>query len=142
MSAFDRFHFLIVDDDEVDVMAVTRVLAKIDKGVAFSVAQNGEEGLAALRARSGAEAPEQTVVLLDLNMPRMNGHEFLEHLSKDQALANTIVFVLSTSTDPRDISKSFENGSAGYLSKEKLGAENFINLFENYFSANALQARA
>ncbi|MAK61918.1 MAG: hypothetical protein CMK09_13170 [Ponticaulis sp.] len=139
MSAlFENTHFLIAEDDEVDILALKRILIEIDKEISFSIAHDGIEALKVLRENSDkpAEEQEQMIVLLDLNMPRMGGHEFLQALREEANIKDTVVFVLSTSTDPRDIGDSYSKHVSGYIPKEKLNAETFKRLFESYLELN------
>jgi len=106
---------LLVEDDEVDVMTVKRAFAKANIANAMFVAQNGVEGLEMLR--SDGVPPSRRLVLLDLNMPRMNGIEFLREVRKDPALATTTVIVLTTSNEDRDRVEAFQLNVAGYLVK-------------------------
>ena len=125
---------LIVDDDEVDVLAIKRILINIDKDLSFSVASNGEEALKFIRSEAGdvGEDKKRLIVLLDLNMPKMNGHEFLQELRNDPEIGHTIVFVLSTSSDPKDVDASYQKYVSGYLPKSNLDANRFRELFESY----------
>jgi CheY-like chemotaxis protein len=108
-------NILLVEDDEVDVMNVRRAFQKNNIANPLFVAGDGEEGLAKLR---GGEIPRgRRIVLLDLNMPRMNGIEFLRELRADPALASTTVVVLSTSNDERDKVDAYNLNVAGYLLK-------------------------
>ena len=139
MSDIENIHFLIVDDDDVDVMAIKRVLINVDKDIAFSVAHNGEEALAFMQDNFlDTNDQKQLVVLLDLNMPRMTGHEFLNVIRSDPNLKSTVVFVLTTSHDSRDMQKSYEHYVSGYIPKDRLNADNFRGLLENYLSLVAL----
>lgn len=136
-DSLNNINFLIVEDDEVDILALKRILIEMDKDIAFTIAHDGERALQVLRENEteGAEK-DRYIVLLDLNMPRMNGHEFLAELRKDPQLKDTIVFVLSTSTDPRDIDGSYEQHVAGYIPKDRLEVDNFRRLFETYIELN------
>src|SRR4051794_38866296 len=97
----ERFlNILLVDDDSVDVMNVQRALKKNNILNPVWVATDGLEALAMLR--DGTVPKKQRLVLLDLNMPRMNGIEFLRALRSDPELASTAVVVLTTSEDQRD----------------------------------------
>lgn len=139
MSQIENIHFLIVDDDDIDVMAIKRVLINLDKDIAFSVAHNGEEALEFMRANvQDVNEKKQLIVLLDLNMPRMTGHEFLDVMRVDPDLKNTIVFVLTTSQDSRDMQKSYEHYVSGYIPKDRLNADSFRGLLENYLTLVAL----
>ncbi len=109
------FNILLVEDDEVDVMNVKRAFQKAHITNPLFVAGNGLEALEMLR---GSEMPKQRrLVLLDLNMPRMNGIEFLHELRKDPALSATAVVVLTTSTIDRDKFEAYNLNIAGYLVK-------------------------
>ena len=108
-------NILLVEDDEVDVMNVKRAFQKAHITNPLFVAGNGLEALEMLR---GDEIPKQRrLVLLDLNMPRMNGIEFLRELRKDPELSATAVVVLTTSTMDRDKFEAYNLNIAGYLVK-------------------------
>ncbi|MEP6691558.1 MAG: response regulator [Gemmatimonadaceae bacterium] len=108
-------NILLVEDDEVDVMNVRRAFQRNNIVNPLYTAGNGVEALEALR---GATMPaERRLVLLDLNMPRMNGIEFLRELRADPALAPTSVVVLTTSNDDRDKIEAYNLNVAGYLLK-------------------------
>ena len=110
-----ELHILLVDDDEVDVMNVQRAFARNRITNPLYVAGNGEEALVMLR--NGSIPGERRLVLLDLNMPRMNGIEFLRELRGDPALRSTSVVVLTTSNEERDKIDAYELNVAGYLVK-------------------------
>ncbi|MGZ8377135.1 MAG: response regulator [Gemmatirosa sp.] len=108
-------NILLVEDDEVDVMNVRRAFQKSHIANPLFVAGNGEEALERLR---GGEIPKgRRIVLLDLNMPRMNGIEFLRALRADPELRSTTVVVLTTSNDERDKIDAYDLNVAGYLLK-------------------------
>jgi CheY-like chemotaxis protein len=106
---------LLVEDDEVDVMNVKRAFEKNHIMNPLYLATNGIEALELLR---GNDIPaSRRLVLLDLNMPRMNGIEFLQELRKDPELASTTVVVLTTSNDERDKVEAYSLNVAGYILK-------------------------
>lgn len=108
-------NLLLVDDDEVDVLNVRRALERGRITNDIWVAGDGIEGLAMLR---GGEMPrERRIVLLDINMPRMNGIEMLRELRADSDLQVTPVVMLTTSNDDRDRIESYRLNVAGYLLK-------------------------
>lgn len=108
-------NILLVEDDEVDVMNVRRAFERNNVSNPLFVAGNGLEGLDVLR---GDEMPrERRLVLLDLNMPKMNGIEFLQALRADPDLAATPVVVLTTSNDDQDKIDAYNLNVAGYLLK-------------------------
>jgi CheY-like chemotaxis protein len=108
-------NILLVEDDEVDVTNVRRAFKKNNIRNPLWVAENGLEGLEMLR---GDEIPrDRRLVLLDLNMPRMNGIEFLRELRADPELRLTPVVVLTTSDDERDRVNAYDLNVAGYILK-------------------------
>lgn len=119
---------LLVEDDQIDAEAIKRAFAKariVNPLIVFS------DGLAALDCLLGksevAPPPRPYLILLDLNMPRMNGIEFLEALRADADLHDNIVFVLTTSDDDRDKVAAYDQHVAGYMVKSKAG-EDFMKL--------------
>jgi CheY-like chemotaxis protein len=108
-------NILLVEDDEVDVMNVRRAFQKNHIANPLFIATNGLDALEQLR---GGQIPrERRIVLLDLNMPRMNGIEFLRELRRDAELRSTPVVVLTTSNDDRDRIEAYDLNVAGYLLK-------------------------
>jgi CheY-like chemotaxis protein len=108
-------NILLVEDDEVDVMNVKRAFEKYHIMNPVFVAENGLEALQMLR--TGAVPGERRIILLDLNMPRMNGIEFLRALRADAELKSTTVVVLTTSNNDRDKIEAYNLNVAGYLVK-------------------------
>ncbi len=115
MSDNRILHILLVDDDEVDVMNVQRAFTKANLTNPIHVAGNGLQALELLR--SGTLGQHRLLVLLDLNMPRMNGIEFLRELRADPQLKGTSVVVLTTSNEDRDKVEAYQLNVAGYLLK-------------------------
>lgn len=105
---------LLVEDDRVDAMTVKRALKTIRVTNPVVTVGNGEEGVAWLRDEQN-DLP--CIILLDLNMPRMNGIEFLDAIKHDERLRTIPVVVLTTSKDELDRTKSFGLGVAGYMVK-------------------------
>jgi len=108
-------HVVLVEDDEVDVMNVQRAFEKAGISAPLFRASDGVEALDLLR--DPAVPVSRRLVLLDLNLPRMNGIEFLRELRADYRLRRTPVVVLTTSDDERDKFDAFELNVAGYLIK-------------------------
>jgi len=111
---------LLVEDDEVDVLSVRRTLSQLRATMPLHVARNGEEALAWLRT---GHHPPPFIILLDINMPRMNGHEFLAELRKDPSHASTPVVVLTTSQHDADRARLFKQGITAYLVKPSTSSE-------------------
>jgi len=116
VSTADRLlNILLVEDDEVDVMNVQRAFKKNNIANPLFLAGNGLEALEQLR--NGAIPRDRRIILLDLNMPRMNGIEFLRELRRDPELNLTPVIVLTTSNDERDRIEAYNLNVAGYILK-------------------------
>lgn len=116
----ETLNVLLVEDDEFDVMNVQRAFQRRQLSVPLFVANNGLDALAMLRgqAKEGDPVPSQRLlVLLDLNMPRMSGLEFLANLRQDPELKSTPVIVLTTSDDRGDRAQAYKLNVAGYLLK-------------------------
>ncbi|CAN7534401.1 MULTISPECIES: response regulator [Duganella] len=105
---------LLVEDDHVDIMTIKRALKEIHVGNAVISMENGEAGLEYLRDPA-QERP--CIILLDLNMPIMNGIEFLQQIKLDPSLRRIPVVVLTTSEEQQDKVRSFDLGVAGYMAK-------------------------
>ena len=108
---------LLVEDDEVDALAVIRGLRQHSISNPVIRAHDGVEALKLLRSK---EVERPYMVLLDLQMPRMNGFEFLETLRSDPDLEDSVVFVLSTSRARGDIAATYQHQAAGYFVKDEV----------------------
>lgn len=109
---------LLVDDDELDVISVERSLKKLDQDYELFTAYNGIEALEILKSqleKGKGDLPD--VILLDLNMPKMNGIEFLKVLRGDDRLKHLKVFVMTTSGEEADRKATEQLGVSGYLIK-------------------------
>jgi CheY-like chemotaxis protein len=119
-----RFSVLLVDDDEVACEGVMRSLRKNDIHCQVVVAEDGLEALQILRQEHPAKSVQEPfLVLLDLNMPRMDGFEFLEAVRADPALREIVVFVLTTSGRDADRSRAYSENVAGYMVKSHVGPQ-------------------
>lgn len=110
----DHRPILLVEDDRVDAMTVQRAMKTIHVTNRLVITNNGEEAMVWLKDPTN-DLP--CIILLDLNMPRMNGLEFLELVKHDAQLKTLPVIVLTTSKDELDRVKSFRLGVAGYMVK-------------------------
>ena len=129
-------HFLVVEDDEVDVKALKRAFKELHLANPVRFARDGIEALEILRGENGQEKLEKPyLILLDLNMPRMNGIEFLDEVREDPEHHGAIVFVLTTSSAEEDRIKSYDKNVAGYMLKSNAG-DTFIkalSMLEHYW---------
>jgi CheY-like chemotaxis protein len=105
---------LLVEDDSVDVMTVKRAFKEIDVANPLVTTGDGEEALEYLQDHATSKP---CVILLDLNMPRMSGIEFMKIAKSDAFLRTIPIIVFTTSNTEQDITQSFELGAAGYMVK-------------------------
>ena len=109
---------LLVEDDRVDIMTVQRALKKIDVRNPLHLARTGVEALGMLRGDGYPKIePTPSLILLDLNLPKMGGIEFLDELRADPALADLHVIVLTSSNEPGDRAAAFEYEVDDYIVK-------------------------
>lgn len=106
---------LLVEDDEVDVMTVRRAFKRTEQNLPLEVRGDGVRALSALR--NGEIRVEGLLILLDINMPRMNGLEFLEEIRRDPKLRAIPVVVLTSSDHERDRFEAYNQNVAGYIVK-------------------------
>jgi CheY-like chemotaxis protein len=124
MTTCQPFSILLIDDDDVAAEAVVRGLRKHELLCPIVVAEDGHVALQILRAEHAARRiAKPYMAFLDLNMPRMNGFEFLRALRADDALRATLVFVLSTSGSDADRARAYDANIAGYMVKAELGPQ-------------------
>jgi CheY-like chemotaxis protein len=135
-------NMLLVEDDELDVMNVERAFKKNHISNPLFIASNGIEALAMLRGQNGYAAipPTRRIILLDVNMPRMGGIEFLRELRADPELAPTTVIVLTTSDEDRDKVEAYKLNVAGYILKP-VTLQAFVEIMatlNNYWTVSEL----
>ncbi|MEO1581823.1 MAG: response regulator [Pseudomonadota bacterium] len=119
-------NILLVEDDEVDIENVRRALRKRKIANPLFVARDGLEALELLE-REQVTAP--VMILLDINMPRMDGLEFLKRIRKDDQHKNHTVFVLTTSARLSDLYQAYDLSVSGYMMKSDVG-DAFIEALE------------
>lgn len=122
------FDVLLVEDEPSDAHLVRSALKESKILCTLHHAVDGIDALEFLRCQGEAyrAAPRPDMILLDLNMPRMNGREFLAEIKLDPALKSIPVVVLTTSDVERDIVTSYNLGAAGYITKP-VDMEQFID---------------
>ena len=117
---------LLVEDDDIDAVSIERGFAK--QRIANRIVR-ACDGIDALEKLRNQEVKRPLVVLLDLQMPRMTGLEFLQTVRSDDDLKDIVVFVLTTSQDEQDIFESYKLNVAGYFVKDDAG-QNFIDIID------------
>jgi CheY-like chemotaxis protein len=121
---------LLVEDDSIDVKAFQRAMSKLKISNPVTIARDGVEGWEFLQdcvANNRENTPN--LVILDINMPRMNGLELLTKIRNDKNLHHLIIFVLTTSNDEKDKFEAFNQNVAGYMLKSDMG-NSFIRAVE------------
>ena len=105
----------MIEDDELDIISVERTLKKLNAEYDLFIAYNGREALSMLTNSDRPVVPD--VILLDLNMPKMNGLEFLRAIRNNERLSGLKVFIMTTSGEPGDRAVAEELGISGYIIK-------------------------
>lgn len=123
----------LIEDDEIDVMLLERAFKNAQVSNPIIHAHDGVDALEKLR--SGV-VKKPFLIFLDLNMPRMNGFEFLEALRQDEEFKKSIVFVLTTSKAEEDKCRAYNSQIAGYLVKENVGEDfkNALSLLDSFWN--------
>jgi CheY-like chemotaxis protein len=119
-------NILLIEDDEVDIMNVQRAFKKSSINYPLLIARNGLEALEILRCNGEQRLTTAPIILLDLNMPKMGGIEFLTVIRNDPKLKPITVFVLTTSNEESDKVKAYDLNVAGFILKP-LSFESFVN---------------
>ena len=122
-------NILLVEDDHLDQMEVQRIMDKRAILYNMKIAINGEDGLRLLREKGGAFNGLPDIILLDLNMPKMNGFEFLQNLTADE-VNRVKVFVLTTSDQKEDMLRARDYRISGFITKPlKLESPSSLDAF-------------
>ena len=124
---------LLVEDDYVDVEIARRNIRLRGLNCAIHVSSDGRQAVDTLRNLEIAGETQRVIVLLDINMPGMNGHQFLDEIRSDPKLKSTIVFVLTTSDHPSDVGRAYDRNIAGYFVKSDL--DGLLNVIEPYLAS-------
>jgi len=129
---YKEVSLLIVDDDDIDAISLERALRKLRLLNTLFRARDGREALELLRS---GQIPPPYIILLDLNMPRMNGLEFLESLRTDPHLTHAVVFILTTSKSDEDLVAAYRKHVAGYVFKQHMDRDflEVMGLIEHYW---------
>jgi len=123
---------LLVEDDDVDAMTIERSFKKLK--IANTLIR-AYDGLEALEILDNDSIPSPFIILLDLQMPRMNGLEFLEAIRNNPKHASSTVFVLTSSATDEDMVASYNYNVAGYFLKNSAGDGflDIVNLLQGYW---------
>ncbi|MGV2841993.1 response regulator [Vibrio cyclitrophicus] len=124
---------LLVEDDDIDAIGIQRSLKSFNL---LNPIHRTRDGLEALEALKNGAVTRPFIVLLDLNMPRMDGMEFLSAIRSDANLSDIVVFVLTTSQLDEEISAAYKKNIAGYIVKSSSNQDykQLIRFLENYWN--------
>lgn len=128
-------NILLVEDDDVAAEAVVRSIKKNNLAFPVVIAEDGLAALDILRDENPNKKIQMPyLILLDLNMPRMNGFEFLQEIRADENLQQSVVFVLTTSDADSDRTKAYHEHIAGYMVKSSVGPQfsKLVKLLDSY----------
>jgi CheY-like chemotaxis protein len=131
-----NLNILLIEDDMIEVMKLNRATSSLQLNHNIKEANNGEEALRLLEQKNNL--PD--IILLDLNMPKINGIEFLKILKEDNRLKYIPTIILTTSNNQRDLLECYKIGIAGYILKP-LKYEEYVSKIEkllSYWSINEL----
>ena len=129
-------NILLIEDDTIEIMKFNRVIDGFGKNHTILVARNGEEAINLLKTKTQVI----NLIVLDLNMPKINGLDFLKYIKKDNKFRFIPIIILTTSNNAKDIVTCYEIGVAGYMLKP-LKYEDYVLCIENlinYWSINVL----
>ena len=129
---YTTVNILLIEDDDIDAKTVKRALKKLRIGNPLIRAKDGQQALNILES---AEIDRPYLILLDLNLPIINGIELLSRIRKNPKLQTSVVFVLTTSNADEDRFASYQHNVAGYIIKENLtdGFEELTQLLDHYW---------
>ena len=122
---------LLIDDDEIERLKFKKVCNKFNSGNTISEAKNGEKALAILKSK----LKKFDLIICDINMPRMNGLEFLKISKKDSNFKKIPIVIMSTSENKKDLKKCYDLGISGYFTKPLKYSEYIkkVTLLLNYW---------
>ncbi len=119
-----EMNILLVEDSDLDAMILERTLKRMELPASIVRARDGVEALEILEGElPNALTGQPFFILLDINMPRMNGHDFLSALRSKEAISDRLVFMFTTSDNPADISLAYKQNVSGYFVKPQGSSE-------------------
>ena len=127
-----QVEILLVEDNEDDLVIIQEIFADMKLATIVNTVRDGEEALAYLRHKGkykAARVPD--IVLLDINMPKMNGHEVLERIRKVPSLKSLPVIMLTMSEREEDVVRAYANGACSYIPKS-VGLDQFRKRFKQF----------
>ncbi|MEO6454503.1 MAG: response regulator [Ginsengibacter sp.] len=122
-----QIHILLVEDNEADIFFATEILEETKTVNKISVVKDGRQAIDFLnKAGKYSDIEHPDLILLDINLPKRNGHDVLQYIKTNEKLKHIIVIMLSTSSSESDIKKAYKNFADGYITKP-LGTDDLID---------------
>ncbi|WP_290795144.1 response regulator [Flavihumibacter sp. UBA7668] len=113
-----EFHILLIEDNEGDILMTTESILEYEPGCRIDVARNGQEAIELIeQLLEEPSSKKPDLILLDINLPRRNGHEVLQFIKKHPSLTFIPVVILTTSSSPLDITQAYAAHANSYLTK-------------------------
>ncbi|MGK7391962.1 MAG: response regulator [Candidatus Cyclobacteriaceae bacterium M2_1C_046] len=123
-----KVHILLVEDNEGDIVLTTEALQEGKIANSIAVARDGSEALRYLEKKDNfAKELTPDIILLDVNLPKMNGHELLKIIKTNDSLKHIPVVMLTTSSSEADVIKSYQNYANCYITKP-VDVSNFLDV--------------
>ena len=122
LAAKCKLSVVLVEDDETDRLQFMRFAKRNNVDHLVTCFDGAESALEFLRKQEKFSNTSRFVVLTDINMPEMNGHEFIEEIRRDNSIENSVIFVISSSDFEMDRARAYRNKIAGYIVKDVAGA--------------------
>ena len=136
----EQIHILLVEDNDGDIMLTEEALQESGLPTVLSIARDGQEAIDFLN-REGlhADSPTPSIILLDINLPKKNGHEVLNHIKNTPALKAIPVIILTTSSSQNDVNRAYAGYANCYITKpvEVEDFQTVITTIRNFWSATA-----
>lgn len=111
-------HILLVEDNEGDILLTTEVLEDIKMHIKLSVVKDGKEAIDFMNQLAlNPHSELLNLVLLDVNLPKKNGHEVLKYIKENETLKHIPVVMLTTSSSPKDLDLAYKNAASSYIIK-------------------------
>lgn len=128
---------LVVEDDDVDILLFRRMARRYDLKAQLDIVKNAEQALSYLHDKRARNNAPPIVLVTDLNMPGMSGHDLIESIRSTPHLENMVIFVVSTSDLDSDISRAYNKRVAGYIIKDTRGERtaSFVQMLRGYCNA-------
>lgn len=126
----EAIHILLVEDNEGDILLTTEALENAKLFTKLSVVKDGKQAMDFLTNADGyANAAQPDIILLDINLPKRNGHEVLKFIKENEVLKHIPVIMLTTSSSPSDINQAYENNVNCFITKP-IEANRFLEVVE------------